>query len=424
MIENSTWIARQPRRAMLLITLFMVVLSAGRLIKDAPVENMEQTTNWWPVVNEVLDGNGFRSCLPQYFPFCGPGNDVSGAREPLPVLVHAAMAALSGRSLWAAALLQILMNIAVAWLLFSLGSRWRSTTTGVFAAALWALYLPAYQILPQIAGDQLAGLFVILSMHALLSAIRDGRWWHWAAAGVCIAGALLSRSSLIALLPGSLVAVLFLAKDMRMEQRIRSAALLGLACAATAAPWVIRNRVVFDQWVVGSTLSGYNLFRHNALLPQADRYHYVGPIQAQALTDSLFAAHPELKGTENEAEMNAFYKDAGKSLILEHPVRFVGLSIYRLFVLWTNWRVTDAVGRPSGPEDHLMTVQSVLLLLLAAWGWSRGGTFEWALLISLVLFCGLHMAVVSRLRYVMPFMPFVLLYAAIGLERISGRWLK
>lgn len=143
--------------------------------------------------------------------------------------------------------------------------------------------------------------------------------------------------------------------------------------------------------------------------------------EGQQYLDSLIHAHPELTGRENEAEMNRLYASAGKEIIARHPVRYAVLCSYRLLPLCTNWGVNEAYGKPAGPLDHLALMIQLALLVLAAIGLAKGRiSGKRMLVLGTALYALMHMAVVARLRFLFPAMPFVALLAAVALARIPA----
>jgi hypothetical protein len=420
-----TWAIKSPQALMVLVSFFMLALSIGRLVKDPPLPGTDQTENWWPVVTSLLNGQGYVSCLPEYFPFCGPGNNTTAMREPVPVFTHAAVAAFSGRSLWAAALFQAGLNILVAWMLFAMGRRLMGLSVGLLAGLLWSIYLPAYQDLNQIAGDQLATVTLVGALYVLVRSWGKAGWKDHAMVGGMLGLAALSRSASMAFIPA--IALVHVGGGLRDPQR-RTAhftALLGIfgAFILVLSPWVMRNQQVFGQPIVGSTLSGYNIFRSNYYLDQDVAPHFVASDEGGIALKALLARHPELTGHENEAEMDALYRAEGSAVIMRNPLRYAKAVSFRFMPLWVNWRVNDEYGKPSGPIDITLAALQIMLLLLAIKGMRYAGSWHWPLTLGLLIFCLMHMAVVCRMRYLLPVMPIVALFAAIALDRmIPERW--
>ena len=408
-----------PRRILGALSAVMLLLSGARFIQSPPCAADDQTSNWWPVVNALLDGKGFTECLPEYFPFC-TADSPSAMREPLPLLVHAGVAWVSGRSLIAACVFQVLLNILALWLLYLLGKRLLGERAGIIAAMIWTFYLPAYVAVLNIGGDQTA---TVLLLFAALSFERACRGHGWK--GLLLTGALfglagLSRSASVAFGISAGLSWLFLNGIRGIKRQLVGAAALACGAALAFTPWTVRNYLVFDKLVVGSTLSGYNLLRHNSAITGDDYFHFVAVREGRAYLDAFMAAHPELTGEENEAEMNMLYAAAGKEVIAAHPVRYVKLSVYRSAMLWFNWRVNDAYGKPSNHFDDAMALQQGLLLVLMVLGVFVMGAGKWPITLGVLFYCLLYMAVVARVRFLVPAMPFVIILSAAFIARMPG----
>ena len=83
--------------------------------------------------------------------------------------------------------------------------------------------------------------------------------------------------------------------------------------------------------------------------------------------------------------------------------------------------MNDEYGKPSGALDLALAGLQLLLLIAAALGIRKAGSWRVPFALGLVLFCMLHMTVVCRMRYLLPVMPIVVLFAAITLERMLPR---
>lgn len=140
--------------------------------------------------------------------------------------------------------------------------------------------------------------FAVSTSAALLLAgvgRQRGRWWSWAAAGVCGALAHLSRADgllvpavvgLVALLPGELP-----------HRRLRNAVLVVVAYGLTMAPWFARNYAIFGSVQAPGGLSTLWLVDYN----------------------DLFAYPPELSA--------ASYFEAGLGVIAGTKLRALGLHL-------------------------------------------------------------------------------------------------
>jgi len=409
-----------PHRSLGAIVLLALLLASARLSTNPPTLQDDQIDNWWPVALSVLNGDGFRSCLPLYFPYCGPGNDLSAMREPLPVLVCAGLAGLH-RSLWTVALFQVLVYLVTVVLVHRLARRLAGERAGLIAALIWALYLPVIQVLPQVGGDMLACLGCVGATLAFLHARERGGTARWVIAGVALGVAALSRTALMGLSLPFGIALLWPLGGHDLAVRVKHAVVYGITFIALIAPWTLRNHAVFGRWVAGSTLTGYNLLRHNHHLGTAPLYRYIAADEAEPVTRAALARHTELTGTENEAEVDAVYRMEGNAIVKAHPVDYLRLSLWRAVPLWTNYGVVQAYGENWKPVDTAMLAMQVLLLALFMAGLRKGGAPVLLLAALVLVFCASHMLVVCRMRYLVPLMPLVIAVGARTLDRVWRR---
>lgn len=443
----------RPLRTLAIILMLILALSTIRLIFQLPSLKTGETAGWWPEIDGVEDGQGFSGCLPQYFPFCSPTNQTSAAREPMPVLLFAGVSHLTHGSFFAASLVQVALDLAIAVCVYGLACEVASRSTALLAVLLWALYLPAIGTeIGQVTGNLLAALCTTAGAYFFVRARRTGRAWEWLAAGGCFGLATLSRSALasIALILslGLLIAALPMvtgffrsvrgvlaimiafgvralnlplvrAPGTSLRRSLRPAVLFVLAFSVTISPWMVRNAVVFGRPVLGSTLTGYNLYRENSQLPTGHYLHFVAGTEADQAVASLFTRRTDLTGKETEAQMDAVYREEALRIIEAYPARYALLSLARLPMLWFNWTVPQGYGMSYGLHGYLYACQQALLLLAALWGTKYLRRQAWPLVGTVAAVTLVNMLVIGRLYLLFPVMPLVIILAAAGCAAIG-----
>lgn len=423
----SAWLDDHLFQALALIVVFALAFNALRLWSEPLTYQTGQTDNWWTVVVNLLDGKGYASCFPKYFPFCGPTNQITAMREPAPVFLFTVTALLSNQSLEAAALVEMALNLAVLVALFWLTREWANPRAALLAALLWAIYLPAIKLVAQVSGDLLATCGLVVGMYFVLRARRTNRLRDWVVAGLGVSVSVMSRSAMLivaaTLIGGLLVegALKWRAKQQSLLVSARPALVMGLAVLALLGPWVVRNDLALGSPVIGSTLTGYNLYRHNYILATDNYLRYVGADEGEAEIKALIARRSDLNGTENEAQMEAVYRSEGIRIIAAHPAQYLLLSAYRFWPLWFNWQIREAYGEHTEFVDYVMMAQQALLLVLALVGWRGNESRTWMLTVGMVLLSLAYMAVNSQMRYIVPVMPFIISLSAAGLIRLTHR---
>ena len=411
------------KRALLLIIGLLLAADLAVLLIAPP---SPQSGNSWPLILSVARGQGYALCDDSYFPFCKAAGPATAQREPLPVLAFAALALVTGESLWAAALFQVAVHAAIAIAVFRVATMLADRRTALLAAMMWAVYLPAMTLVNSVGGDLLATLFTTLGFALLLDSRQP--LGAWLGAGLCFGLAALSRSVIMAL-TFPLVVASIPWKRLRtgplrqfVFRDLRGAAVFTIVFLAVLSPWVIRNYLLFDRVVIGTTLVGYNLYRHNAVIQTDDYLRYVGPEEAEAEVKALLARRPNLLGTEDEAQMDRFYRGEALDIITTYPFRYLRLSAYRFFALWFDWGIPEAYGERRSGWDQVMVLQQALLLVAAVVGARKTGPRGGLLAAGILLVVLLHLGVNGRLRFLQVVMPVTVALGAIGVVVIY-RWL-
>lgn len=390
-------------------------------------QDLGETWRWWPDSVSFLQSLTFRSCVPVYFPFCGPANNISASLEPLPVLLFAASAFVSQQSLWFARGVEVVLNITALLGVYLLTSAWANKRAAFLAAFIWATYLPAIKLVTQISGDLLATVFVTFGFYFFIRARSSKRRRDWIAAGITLGLGVLSRSAVLAIVAVLVIGLVIegwkasRAGQGTIMKLIRPAVLFLLMVSILIAPWFTRNYLVFGKPVLGTTLIGYNLYRQNYMIGENNNYlRFVGPKEAALAINALVARRPDLKGTENEAQMDTVYRAEALKVIAAHPVQYGLLSAYRFLPLWFNWGIEEAYGdQPPLIWYTVMAWQAVLLVtaLLGVWvtRWH-----SWPLPASIIVVSLSYMAIISELRYLVLVMPLVISLSVVGIQKIES----
>jgi hypothetical protein len=285
---------------------------------------------------------------------------------------------------------------------------------GLLAAFGWAVYPRAISLIPQVSGDLLAALSVTVGILFIQRTRKSDRTRDWLFASLGLGLAILSRSVML------VVAVTIIAglgiERWHLRDKIldwlRPSLLVTAMVASLLTPWLVRTEIVFGQPLVGSSLVGYNIYRQNYMLASNDYFRNVGTNEGWAAIQALLARRTDLTGHENEAQMDAVYRQEGLKIIAANPVHYVWLSGYRFFMLWFDWRVSEAFGYPMGFNEYAMMVVQLVLMILAFLGLRGNWKEMWPLWASLLMLTLAYMAVNSRLHYIVPLMPLVISLAA------------
>jgi 4-amino-4-deoxy-L-arabinose transferase-like glycosyltransferase len=368
----------------------------------------------------LIHGHGYSLCLTQYFPFCGSDNQMTAMREPVPVLLFALVAWIGNESLWIAGITEALVYLVIILAVYYLTREWADARSAIIASFLWAIYLPALELLPQVSGDLLAALCTTLGILFTLRGSKTLQILDWLLAGLFLGLAILSRSAtlVIALLVigGQLIEAWH--RRLRAKELIRPAGLLFGLVMLMMGLWVARNDVSLGRPIIGSSLTGYNLYRHNYMIDEIHYFRYVGQEEGLRAIEDLISRHPELRGDENEAEMDLIYRNEALGIIKSHPKQYILLSAYRFFPLWFDWKIAESYGRKTNRYGYLIMVVQAMLLILAFLGLKKRASLTWPLWGCILAISLAYLAVDARLLYVMPVMPLVMSLSAVGINKL------
>jgi 4-amino-4-deoxy-L-arabinose transferase-like glycosyltransferase len=382
---------------------------AAFTVKDIPLP----ATRYQRLATHLAASGEFTYCN-TYFPFCGPGNETTAAFEPLPVLVYAACLRLFGPlGIHGVVVFQLLLGLLLTGVLYGLivclfGDR----RTALLGAFLWATYIQMIALELMLYPEAIFAAVLGLGLLALVYALRRGQVRWWLAAGLGLGLAALSRASFV-YYPLVLLGVLALVPATRRLCSGRGVVMFAVAYVVVLSPWVVRNFVVFQAFVPGGTLTGYNLYRHNHFITGKHYFHYGDIEDMNAAIARLVKTRQDLRGNENEYDMDRVYRQEAVRIIQAHPVRYALLSLYRFLPLWTDYGIRD---EPLSRLLRLVGLENILLLALgvAAAVRRRGGRPpELVPLLVLVVYYTLgHMLVNARIRYIVPIMPYIMVFAA------------
>jgi hypothetical protein len=310
--------------------------------------------------------------------------------------------------------MELILYIGVMFAVFQLTRDWAGPLAGLLAAFGWAVYPRAISLVPQVSGDLLAALGVTVGILFVQRARKSNLTRDWLSAGLGLGLAALSRSAMLVVALTVVAGLVIERWDLRRNllDWLRPSLLVAVVAASLLTPWLIRTKMVFGQPLVGSSLVGYNIYRQNYMLASNDYFRNVGTDEGWAAIQSLLARRTDLTGHENEAQMDAVYRQEGLAIIAANPVHYVLLSGYRFFMLWFDWRVSEAFGYPMGFNEYAMLFIQAILMTLAVLGLRGKWKQMWPLWASLLMLTLAYMAVNSRLHYIVPLMPLVIALAA------------
>jgi tetratricopeptide (TPR) repeat protein len=237
--------------------------------------------------------------------------------------------ALTGESIAAARVLQVLLGTASVVLILLTATAWFGRRAGLWAGALAAATgLFAFnEIL--ILQSSLDPLLTALALFALTGAVKSGSGWRFAGAGVSFAALALNRPN--ALPAAAAVALTWVAAG-RSKAALRQAIVFVLGWALLLAPVLLRNRTVAGEWALVTSHGGLNFYIGNG--ERADGTWKLVPgvrpsIAGQA-EDVRRLAGEALGREVSASEASSYFYDRAWQWIRSHPGAWARLLLRKL----------------------------------------------------------------------------------------------
>ena len=279
---------------------------------------------------------------------------------------------------------------------------------------LCAFYPPLIWHSVHLMTEPLFIFFGTFFLFALFRFRRTGKWRWLIAAGVSAGLGTLSRSVLMAFLPVAAVWIWWVRG--RRLRAIVEPLVFAAVVLAVMSPWVIRNAIVLRAFVPATTDAGHGFYAANNPNALADARGFWMPSSWAFVLKPGETSVGELEASSRLVHLTWRY-------LLKNP-RDAAVLMSRRFV--TLWRFYPHVEFMARERIWIYALSYVPLFPFVLFGLGLAHRGEKArlaniLLVDLLVATTTAMAVVflAMMRYRVPLMPFLLMFAALG---ISAAW--
>ncbi len=358
---------------------------------------------WLDIAQNWVSGGGYsEKSLLTYFPT--DHLQPTAARGPVPVLVLAVMLLIfKGNYFYPLFLCSWLLSSLSAVMLYGLARKiFKSGKMALGAAFLYCFYLPEMFISTAYAAAS-ESLFTFLLLGYFLAVIRSTETEKISpafAAGGLLGLACLCRPVVLYL---PLLYAAWLVKAGSSRRILKLAAFLA-AFFLCLAPWAIRNQRVFHKPILTTTLGGYNLLRHNAVIRDNEfkilTSEQFDPIARQAVAKAGYDFN-----RLNEAQLDAIFKREALEIIRTYPWRYLKLCFKRAGWLWYKINVEGPPYRNQNLMIYFFMFPGIILALI------RREFLLSMLAFHFFYFILFHAAMNAQFRFICPMMPCGILMA-------------
>lgn len=341
----------------------------------------------------------------------------SAAREPVYPIFLAGVYSIFGASNPAVWLAQTALGLAIVAMVFSLAERVFSRNVA-WAAAVLAAFHPQFIFYTAQPEREILQIFLLLAAVLLMVlACRGESAPLMAGSAVLWAFCPLINS---ALLPAGLLAAggaWLLGRRRGRDLRGLSALYLAVFLAIYAL-WPLRNYLVFHRFIAGATAGGAHVYVSLVVPNDA---------AGTALEKEYIDQDPVMRASSAlpEDERDEYFYRAAARWVANHPLRFAGIMLASGIKLWRLYPYSRDYGVSARVVQGVSLLSDGWIIPLGLAGLLLAGRrFPEADLFNLVLFAITltYMIFWAVIRYRLPMMPYVLIYAGYALERLAQRF--
>lgn len=374
------------------------------------------------IAENVRSGNGFA---------WGPEQPTS-IRPPLyPALLSATWTILGHTDFQAVRVIQILLSLATAALVYWLGAAVWNERVAAAAAAIFWLYPSLIFYDSLILTETLFTFLLVAFVASTIRLVQTPRPLFAVACGVSLALAALTRSVLWPL-PLILCPALMVMLDASWTRRAALAAIVFAAYAAVLAPWAIRNTRLQHVVTLVDTMGGMNLRMGNYEYTPDDRMWDAVALRGDkswvhGLSDDLG------NGVITEGQKEKWAQRKAIEFIKAHPRETLRRDVIKFSDFWGLEREFIA-GVQQGlydPPRWFAVVATIVMLaayvavaIAAAFGVWLAAPSDWRLhaivLLPILTITGAHTIVFGHSRYHLPLIPFLAVYAAAWVTKLAA----
>jgi hypothetical protein len=330
------------RRWMLAVVLLAAMTRIGFLYKNW--DNLDFAPSFMlhaEVARNILDGHWFqedRAYLQQYVDSCQQSHRLIDPEDfPAPTseqltplyndeggygfLLAMVWKVTGSHRWWYIRVLQILLDLVMCWLLYAIGRRIFDERVGLFAAVLYACFVPGIELVVRPHRDIWVTFLFITTVYQLIS-LSDGKHTFWRILSIGIATGLVAwMRSTVLLFVFLLIPVLFAVRPGK--EAVRFSVLLLAGFILTFSPLIVRNYVVFDKFMATRGAFWHSFWAGVGQTPN--------PYSVQDDDETIvrFAQSVDSTAKLDTDHYEQVLKEKAKVLLRDHPLWYAGSVIKR-----------------------------------------------------------------------------------------------
>lgn len=304
--------------------LYLIFILAGVVkIALALFLNRPEVFEYEEIANNILAGKGFSYTF--YY-----GTEYRSLVQPFYPIFTVLVYYLTNHSHIAILVIQSIISSLLCFPVYFIALRLTSPANAILAAFLTAFHpgLTVYSIfkLHPLVFDT---FFYLLSINIFLRFIEKPDVKNAIFSGVVFGLALLSRSTIAVFFIGTLIFILLM-RSLKLNARLKYAAIIAITAFMVYLPWIIRNYFVFHRIVIAQTDAGENLWAGNNIFTAGSSMLPSGISVHEKASNSMKNELVKL----DELEQQRYYIGSFLNFIKEHPGLFSELFLKKFLYFW------------------------------------------------------------------------------------------
>ena len=382
----------------------------------APPDYAAADTDYDEIAQNLVAGKGFSLPLDRKSSELGAPDSKLRAvpvatRTPAYPLFLAAIYKVFGRRVRLVYAAQAFLDMLSALLLYALTLRITgSDKAAMLSAFMYALYMPFMSQTAILLNEPLFNFLILAFCLLAVWAFDKPSFLRFSLAGAALGLTTLCRPTTF-LFPAFFVGTMLILHWKQLRKTIVPSLAFVAGFMLIIAPWVIRNYIVLDYFGLVGSLAGEQIYAAN--------YESKNPDQPTPMVPEEMTV--KLAG-KSDLERSRILSREGLKEILRHPLRFAKNILLKTPKFWT----AIGMGKPAifyysssraGKETCVfVAVVNVFLIAASIMAFVRiRGAWKLKSLIPILLlgyFYIVHLPIIALIRYSMPVIPFLMIFAA------------
>jgi 4-amino-4-deoxy-L-arabinose transferase-like glycosyltransferase len=245
------------RKLLSLVTLLALVVRLITLFNDDPIELRYDEVDYYKLGLNLYEGKGFVSHDSTQKQFQGGNTGEPTAYRS--VILPAFLAThffIFGNNTLPPRITLVLLSALCCMVIGLTANILHSSTAGIIAALVWALYPPAFLSwfsADRLLTESLGIFFLVCSIYFIVKIFRKYSFWPTAIAGVLFGFAVLTRGYLALTIPLIAGYLLFFA----MHRKFYAAFVFGLFASIVVSGWMVRNYFALGKPVLSTQTDSF-----------------------------------------------------------------------------------------------------------------------------------------------------------------------